>query len=731
MRSTPRATLAFLVLCAVAPLRAQLTVDNTLTPEQLVQNVLLGGGVTATNITFNKQPGTVLNEQAASFNNDLSNVGIPNGVLLATGTAGLAIGPNNMSGFTLGGGNLGFGDPDLALLSGQVINDAAILEFDFVVTGDSLKFNFVCASEEYLEFVNSINDAFGFFLSGPGIFGPFSNNAENIALIPGTTDPVTINSVNNVLNPGFYVDNGDGFTPPFDTDPFYMQFDGRTVPMTARAQVICGETYHIKLVVGDASDAVLDSGVFLEGGSFVSNPFVPALEPGPGVFGDIIYESCFPITLNFVRVGDISQADTVYMTYGGTSTPGVDYSPELPDTLAFLPGEGSIPVFITVPVDGDGDETIEITILVESGCNGQPLEVTYTFYIHSAPPLVVSTVGASAACGEEVDLAVQVSGGFGLYDYLWSTGGTDSTITINVLNSGPITVTVTDTCGFAPDSATALIDLLPAPPMSLSILGDDDMVEGCDSLVLNVGRPIGATGDLLVQLALSGATTNGTDHDAIPAQVTIPNGDPALGLPVHAFGDQTSEPDETATVTASYTNVCAQTVTASVDFTIVDADPIVLIADNVFTECSEDSIPLLVQGSGGNGGLTFQWGEGTPGNLLFVAGDTDGMYVCTATDDCGVSVSITVEVDVDCEILIPNVFSPNNDGANDRFEIEGIRSKTNTVRIFNRWGQMVFETSNYNNQWDGDDLPDGTYFYEVLVEGVTDAYTGHLTILNN
>ncbi|MBK7751528.1 MAG: hypothetical protein IPI41_02655 [Flavobacteriales bacterium] len=263
------------------------------------------------------------------------------------------------------------------------------------------------------------------------------------------------------------------------------------------------------------------------------------------------------------------------MTYGGTSTPGVDYSPELPDTLAFLPGEGSIPVFITVPVDGDGDETIEITILVESGCNGQPLEVTYTFYIHSAPPLVVSTVGASAACGEEVDLAVQVSGGFGLYDYLWSTGGTDSTITINVLNSGPITVTVTDTCGFAPDSATALIDLLPAPPMSLSILGDDDMVEGCDSLVLNVGRPIGATGDLLVQLALSGATTNGTDHDAIPAQVTIPNGDPALGLPVHAFGDQTSEPDETATVTASYTNVCAQTVTASVDFTIVDADPIV------------------------------------------------------------------------------------------------------------------------------------------------------------
>ncbi|MBK8340265.1 MAG: choice-of-anchor L domain-containing protein [Flavobacteriales bacterium] len=116
-RSIPRAAAAFLVLCAGVPLRAQLTVDNALTPEQLVQNVLLGGGVTATNITFNGQPGTVLHEQAAGFNSDLSNVGIPNGVLLATGTAGLAIGPNNQSGFTLGGGNIGFGDLDLALLS--------------------------------------------------------------------------------------------------------------------------------------------------------------------------------------------------------------------------------------------------------------------------------------------------------------------------------------------------------------------------------------------------------------------------------------------------------------------------------------------------------------------------------------------------------------------------------------------------------------------------------------
>jgi len=78
------------------------------------------------------------------------------------------------------------------------------------------------------------------------------------------------------------------------------------------------------------------------------------------------------------------------------------------------------------------------------------------------------------------------------------------------------------------------------------------------------------------------------------------------------------------------------------------------------------------------------------------------MPVSVEPDACGVSRSITVEVDVDCEIVVPNVFSPNNDGMNDRFEIEGIRSKTNTVRIYNRWGQKVFEANNYKNQWDGD-----------------------------
>ena len=145
-------------------------------------------------------------------------------------------------------------------------------------------FEFVFGSEEYLEWVNSgFNDVFGFFISGPGITGPFSspigfpNGAVNIALVPGTVTPITINNINNVTNPGFYIDNGTGncFAPPFDpqcTDTTVTQYDGFTVVMTASiGGLIPCSTYHLKLAVADAGDDQLDSGIFLKAGSITAS----------------------------------------------------------------------------------------------------------------------------------------------------------------------------------------------------------------------------------------------------------------------------------------------------------------------------------------------------------------------------------------------------------------------------------------------------------------------------
>jgi len=187
---------------------AQLTVNNTtVTPQQLVQNVLLGSGITVTNVKFNGSTAnaSVSRDQAGLFNGGVStNLGINSGVILATGKAQVAIGPNGAGSSSNPTANPLEGDPDLALLSGQTIRNVAILEFDFIPQGQNLSFQYVFASEEYPEYsASGYNDTFGFFLSGPGISGPYSGGARNIALIPSSTTAININNVNNgIINNG-------------------------------------------------------------------------------------------------------------------------------------------------------------------------------------------------------------------------------------------------------------------------------------------------------------------------------------------------------------------------------------------------------------------------------------------------------------------------------------------------------------------------------------------------
>jgi hypothetical protein len=241
------------------------------------------------------------------------------------------------------------GDPDLDLISTFATNDAAVLEFDFVPTGDSLSFNFVFASEEYLEWVGTpYNDVFGFFLSGPGISGPYSGNAANIALIPGTSLPVSIANVNNVNNSTYYVDNGDGFTPPYNTDPTYIQFDGFTTVLQANAIVQCGQVYHIKLAVGDASDHVLDSGVFLEANSFSSNAI--ELEVVTASADGSITEGCTEAIVTISRP-DISDSMDVSVQVSGSATNGVDYA-AIPSTIVIPDGQDSVSFVLGAFDDG-------------------------------------------------------------------------------------------------------------------------------------------------------------------------------------------------------------------------------------------------------------------------------------------------------------------------------------------------------------------------------------------
>ncbi|OYQ49000.1 choice-of-anchor L domain-containing protein, partial [Flavobacterium aurantiibacter] len=246
------------------------------TKQQLIEDILLDTScANVTNITSSTGVdfGADLPNGIGYFNKGLSEFPFEDGIVLTTGNAASAPGPNDV---ILSDGGFGWlGDDDLEAIileaTGQAMNsqNATKLEFDFVPLQDQISFRFIFASEEYGQFQCDYSDAFAFLLTNTA-----TNETENLAIIPNTTTPVSVVTIRNEL----YNDTCDSVNPEF-FQSFYgdlginpigapINFNGVTVPMTAVANVIPGVTYHIKLVIADRRDNAFDSAVFLEGGSF-------------------------------------------------------------------------------------------------------------------------------------------------------------------------------------------------------------------------------------------------------------------------------------------------------------------------------------------------------------------------------------------------------------------------------------------------------------------------------
>lgn len=193
-----------LITCLLVGIcNAQLQITNETNATFLAQK-LVGNGISISNVTF-----TGNSLMAGHFKNlGLTNINIDSGIVLTTGSAKsnaatFAIGMNGdgitPSNFELA--STGWFLPGDATLAAAIdadvltMNDACVLEFDFVPLGDTVKFNYVFSSEEYepIFACSEFIDAFGFFISGPGITGQ-----KNIALVPGTNLPVSILNINNV-----------------------------------------------------------------------------------------------------------------------------------------------------------------------------------------------------------------------------------------------------------------------------------------------------------------------------------------------------------------------------------------------------------------------------------------------------------------------------------------------------------------------------------------------------
>lgn len=463
-----------------APPGQGIVTDNTYTVEELVQDIFVNGACnTITNIQAIGNEGGI-----GYFEEGANSIGVNRGVILSTGPIGNAEGPNTHTDLS-GNFNDSAGDADLNSMATGAVKDAVGIEFDFMPLDSIVAFRYVFASEEYCEFVGSIyNDVFGFFISGPGINGGFSNNAENVAILPGTSDYVSINSVSFQNNAHLYVHNElatdantcDIPAPSGEFHPF-IEYDGFTKRLTAVLHLIPCETYHIRLVVSDVGDNFFDSAVFLEAESFNlggevkvsagtgASPQNPAKEGCSGNY--FVFERApetdarFPLTVNYLVSSSSSTAEE-----------GVDFA-TLPGTITIPANQQSTTLPVEIINDGMEEplERINLQLDIPCACYSD----SAMMFIADSPGIDLWVADVPVCENGSNTMAAEIEGGMAPFSYQWSTGSDQASIVVSGDTSQSYGLTVTDACG---NTATDTAYTFPVAPPSATLSGAGDICAG-------------------------------------------------------------------------------------------------------------------------------------------------------------------------------------------------------------------------------------------------------------
>lgn len=450
----------------------QRTVNNTITPDSLVK-VLIGKGIEFSNVELNCHLNsyTIID---SCFHN-------PNkkGILLSTGSVDYSdlFFYDDCEGDGHGWDTQG--DDDLnAILGEDITYDACVLEFDFVPQSTQISFSYSFMSKEYPEYVCSqYNDIFAFFISGPGIIG-----LQNMALIPGTELPVSINSINNggigteyslgncisLDNSDLYIDNCDGH--------IQANYDGFTTALTAQASVIPCQIYRIKLAIADVADAVYSSTVNIEGSSF-NNNFDIQVEDSL-----LIYGCSEQTNINFIIPNPAPDTLIFTVGYSGKASMGIDYD-TLPSTIVFLPGDTLVSIPLQILDDNIHEIVEEIKIEVTSGCETLPF-FTKVIYIHDKELYAYSDV---LGCTEDIiELGVLNYSPENTYHWIGPNGFTSDTSHVVIPNANSSHNGVYILSSYSPNCGT-MYDTVQVNLASNSIrfLGSDTVLCSGETKVLD------------------------------------------------------------------------------------------------------------------------------------------------------------------------------------------------------------------------------------------------------
>ncbi|MBS1637382.1 MAG: choice-of-anchor L domain-containing protein [Bacteroidetes bacterium] len=608
-KQTPAFLMFLAIFFQVQFAKAQLIVSNALTPQQLAE-LISGPGVKILNPVVHC--GT---DGYGKYNATSSNLNITEGLLITSGTIYNAVGPNNVGNKTtyFGAQNTPDTYPLLTNYTGKTIYEYCEFEFDIIPQGDTIKFDFVFASEEYEEWVGSqYNDVFGFFISGPGITGDAGAGVyHNIALLPSSTTAVTINNVNQNTNTAYYQNNNNGTS---------VQYDGFTKGLKAVSKVTPCATYHLKLIVADASDKLWDSGVFIEK---ISSNNILLLSQTAGGIPNMV-EGCNNGTIEFKRQVITSSPLTVNYWIGGTATNGTDYpligsspAPSNPKTITIPANQSSAYLNINPIADGINEGTEYLTVYLGNPlCSNQIMD-SLRFYIQDSLFTTVAPVSDSICAGQSKQITA--TGGGSAFSWSPSAGLSNAAIASPVASPTATTIytltTTASTCVMQKHSKINVSNIqLAFSPVN----------------VLCNGANNGSVG-----LTVSGGFPPYSYSWSGPSSFTA-NTQNISGLAPGVY-----------TVSVTGKKACAQSGTVSItqpsSVTASVSSPTVNGGYNIACN-GNNSGSASVSASGGTGAYTYSWSTTPVQTTSTASGLTAGIYSVTIKDanNCALTKTITL-----------------------------------------------------------------------------------------
>lgn len=571
---------------------------------QLVKDVLISGGGCASNnvsnvVVYPNLPPTNQNRSWGYFNKGTTNFPFNKGIVLSTGFAKNA---GNSFIADLNDDLQTSGDDDLAAalnIPKDKLTNATYIEFDFVAVSSEMTFKYLFASKEYQDnFPCNITDGFALLLKKAG-----DPTYTNMAVLPGGAGPVSVTNIRPAYpNCG---PKNDAYYGGTNTAQIETNFNGRTIPLTAKATVTPGQTYHFKMVLADFQDANYDSAVFLDAGSFDLG--VSILGPG-GVKLPSSVNMCDNAPQTFTA--SVQVPNVTYQWFlnnnpitGATNASYTATQPGVYMVKVYIQGS-SCPGEATITVVGGTSPTVQNATLTSCYTAGNA-----TFNLPTAQSAISTTPGAVFTY--YTTLADANAGNANTIPNPATYQSTGGTVYVRVMN------------GFC--AKVAELTLVKAPQMTVSIVPPSVLTCANSQITLDASASVYPTG-----ATFNWTTTGGN----------IVSGGTTLNPVINAPGTYT------LTITKGYQpgNVNCTTV-GNVTVTGNSAPPNPSLTAPKLKICKGESITLTAAG-----GATYNWSSGLSGNgnTQTVSPTVTTTYSVTAigANGCASATPATITIEV-------------------------------------------------------------------------------------